>query len=351
MLASSQPTLQSNMKVAIPGMHLPSFRVAYAEQAGCNQNLLLTTWGGLGDQICAEPTLRFALENFKNQRISLVAQHPEFFQHLKFESILEPQAEDEQESLLDKFLVLNTAVPSEWLHSQFFSHMATQCVDHPAMAAFRMMLPVDYRAVKLCPTVEQMRSMRNKVYLGDLETSRPVVIHAGRHWQSKTFPKYWWDKVISTLHLLRCVPVLIGQESSDGDFRRGTIDVNAEFCIDLRGKFSLMETVAFLQGAKVVLTNDSSPLHMAVTGNAWIGFLATAKHPDYITHWRKHGNRTVWGWRMENLSLGGCWQDRPACPNTTAGVHYKEATTAELERWLPDPKTVAIWAAERLRGE
>ena len=105
-----------------------------------------------------------------------------------------------------------------------------------------------------------------------------------------TFPKAFWDKVINRLCDRGLTPILIG---ADADDNRSTVDVDASRCLDLRNKLSLTESVWFLQNATVLLTNDSSPLHMAASGDAWIGYIATCKHPDMITHWR----RGRWQWR------------------------------------------------------
>ena len=125
-----------------------------------------------------------------------------------------------------------------------------------------------------------------------------VVVHAGKHWPSKTFPKDWWDAVLAELKSRGFIPILIG---ADADDNRSTVDVDPTGCLDLRNKTSLTESIWLTQQTKVLLTNDSSPLHMAVTGDAWIGFVATCKHPDYIKHWRNG----QWSWRMENLGSWG----------------------------------------------
>lgn len=62
---------------------IPGIKTSQAVERGVEKNLIFKTWGGLGDQICAEPTLRFALKTFKGCDISLASEHPELFAHLK----------------------------------------------------------------------------------------------------------------------------------------------------------------------------------------------------------------------------------------------------------------------------
>jgi len=319
-----------NDKVQIPAMMIPGFRTILAVQNGVERNLLFRTWGGLGDQICAEPTLRYALNAFKDCNVSLASEQPQLFQHLKFHEVI-----DLNKSLpkYSNYLMFDTITPPDntnlvW---QFFSHMLTNCVDFPSMCALRFQLPVKDKEVKLADIG----------YNPDFSLDRAVIIHAGKHWQSKTFPKEFWDEVINTVIKNDAIPVLIGANTDDN---RGTVDVNTKNCIDMRNKLSIMQTVSLLKKSKVLLTNDSSPLHMAVDSDAWIGFIATCKHPDYIGHWR----RGEWMWRMENHGKGGVWDIISYCPNVENEVSAEFVPERHLLSWLPEPKEFAEWGISKL---
>jgi len=319
-----------NDKVQIPAMMIPGFRTILAVQNGVERNLLFRTWGGLGDQICAEPTLGYALNAFKDCNVSLASEQPQLFQHLKFHEVI-----DLNKSLpkYSNYLMFDTITPPDntnlvW---QFFSHMLTNCVDFPSMCALRFQLPVKDKEVKLADIG----------YNPDFSLDRAVIIHAGKHWQSKTFPKEFWDEVINTVIKNDAIPVLIGANTDDN---RGTVDVNTKNCIDMRNKLSIMQTVSLLKKSKVLLTNDSSPLHMAVDSDAWIGFIATCKHPDYIGHWR----RGEWMWRMENHGKGGVWDIISYCPNVENEVSAEFVPERHLLSWLPEPKEFAEWGISKL---
>lgn len=317
----------------MPAVQMPGFRTELAISRGVERNLIFKTWGGIGDQICAEPTLRFALKNFKNVNISLASERPELFQHLDFHKTF-----DLNESIpnYDKYLAFETITPPDEsnLVWQFFSHLLTNCVDFTSLCALRMQLPVADREVILKPPTP------SKQFLFDLKY--PIVcVHAGKHWASKTFPKDWWDAVLHLLKKSGVCPVLIGANTDDN---RGTVDVSTEGCIDFRNKLSIMETVWLLQQSEVLLTNDSAPLHMAVTGDAWIGYVATCKHPDMITHWRKG----IWGHRMQNLGSGGMWDIVDHCPNAKEKIEVAELDEVQLRKWLPHPEIVAQWVEDRV---
>jgi hypothetical protein len=329
----NNPLLKLTDRVTIPMMMHPLFRVEYAIQNGVEKNLLFRTWGGIGDQICAEPTLRYALKMFKGCNISLASEAPEMFSHLKFDRVYNLKQETPD---YDKYLLFDTITPPDdsnmvWL---FFSHMLTNCVDFPSLCALRLQLPVADKEIILSGIEPASLAAETKRKLHG-----NIFIHPGRHWQSKTFPKTFWDRVIIGLKSRGVTPVIIG---ADADDNRGTVDVDASGCIDLRGKLSLCESIWALQGASVLLTNDSAPLHMAASGNSHIGFVATCKHPDLITHWR-HGK---WQWREKNFGKGGIWDHVDFCPNKGEKVEAEFVDPALLESWLPNPFEMASWAVD-----
>ncbi len=324
-------------------MCIPSFRTQLAIQRGVEKNILLKTWGGLGDQICAEPTLRFALKTFKECKVSLASECPELFSHLNFHEVFDLK---KVQPVYENYLTFNTITPINHLEWEFMSHMITNCVDYPSLSAFRCQLPVKDKEIFLKPMPKgtpyyQRAGVFERFAVNANEFN--VCIHPGRHWQSKTFPKSWWDKVIQELVAHRFTPLIIGADTDDN---RGTVDVDTAGCIDLRNQLSVAESIWILQRAHVLLTNDSSPLHMAAsqdpddkyTGNTWIGYVATCKHPDYISHWRKG----QWSWRMFNFGKGGIWDHISYCPNTTNEISAENVGDLLME-WLPDPSDLVKW--------
>ncbi len=175
-----------------------------------------------------------------------------------------------------------------------------------------------------------------------------VLIHAGTSgtsgWASKEFPIRWWMDVVDAVSKTGATPVLIGFNSHVN----GVHKIEHPSAINLVDKLNLKEMIWILQRAKVLITNDSMPLHAAssrepasVSLGPWIGYLATAKHPDHLLHFR----RGILGARMKNLSLGGIWSK----PGITTDA--KSATVDEIKSWLPVPGTVARWAVLACRGE
>lgn len=320
---------------AIPSHMIPTWRTDSAIKRGVERNILLRTWGGIGDQICAEPTLRYALKTFKGCNISLASELPELFQHLEFKKVYNLK---ECQPLWENYFTFDTIRNTDDLLWEFMSHMLVNCVDYPSLCAFRCMLPTADKEVKLEPSQADFDRVTALLYRGS--PLDYVAVHPGRHWQSKTFPKHWWNEVLEAIQEKGQVPILIGGDTDDN---RGTVDVNPESCIDLRNRLTIQQTIALFSLVPVLLTNDSAPLHMAVDSNCWIGFVATVKHPDHIMHWRNG----QWGWRMKNHGLGGIWDVLDYCPNKPNKVEAENVGDELLASWLPDPKEFAAWGCAR----
>lgn len=335
--------LGENDRIGIPWQHLPNFRSHVAIQDRVEKRLIFKTWGGIGDQICAEPTLRYVLEHFKGVEISLSSEAPDLFKHLhhKFKKVFDT---NEEVPNYKRYLSFETiAPPGETnLVWQFFSHLLVNCVDFPALCSIRSQLPIKDRNIIL--TGDPPKNLTDQAFVRD-----GVLVHPGKHWQSKTFPKGFWDRVLAGLMTRGITPVLIG---ADADDNRGTVDVDVKGCIDLRNKLSLRESIWACQNSKVLLTNDSAPLHMAASGKAWIGYIATCKHPDMITHYRLNEYLCPeFQWREVNFGKGGVWEYINNCPNQPETVEVEFVEPKLLESWLPEPSEMAAWAAEKVSGK
>jgi len=318
-------------KLVIPAMHLPDYRKLVAAEKGVEKRIMIQVRGGIGDYICAEPAIRFACERF-NGEVYLATITPEFFRHLPIAKSFDPSKEM---PIWQDYLNFHTLFVGDEIGSHFFTHMYSHVIDYHTLAMWRIQLSNKDRCVKLCPTEGEMALAKEAIQPSD------ILIHPGRTWETRTFPKEWWDGVTDEIKKNGCRPVIIGAESVNGC---GTIDVNNDGCLDLRGKLSLMESVAVTQVASVVLTNDSAPLHMAATGNAWIGYISTVKPPDLLLHYRNGGEL---GWRMQNHSTGWLCQDIDYTPTNPEKIDFR---IGNVEKWLPNPMDYARWAVEKING-
>lgn len=324
-----QQTPSSQDSIVMPAMMIPSWKTFHAEHRGVLNNILIKAWGGLGDVICAEPAIRYAKTLFPDCKINLGTHHPELFSHLSFDSVYDFNVEIPD---FEKYFVFETIHPPEHLLWQFVSHMLSHPVDFSSICMWRMMLPIANKEIQL-PDFEMTEQVREA-----LDQKNAIVIHAGKHWQSKTFPQQWWDDVVTALIERGFNPILIGKTDKDGPHGgTGYVDLDPADCTDLRDKLSMKEFVTICKNAKYLLSNDSSPIHAAASGDAFIGMIASCKHPDYLMHWRKG----QFGYKTKNFGLDGVWNHINHGPNVTQSVEVEKLPDGLMEKILPDPKVIA----------
>lgn len=188
-----------------------------------------------------------------------------------------------------------------------------------------------------------------------------VLIHPGATWKSRTFPVAWWNEVIESVKALDVAPVIIGAAAREGV---GTVAVDTKGCLDLRDRTSLDDFIHLCQTATVLLTNDSSPIHLASSTPAreaedgrgfiprpWVGMVATCRHPDFISHWRKTPRgENIWQYRTENLGVDGLWNYEDYFIREEP-LSLEDYDYSLVKRCLPEPEAVADFTAGKIRME
>lgn len=298
------------MSVNINPDELPAIRIAKSLLARSEQNLLFVVAGGIGDRVCAEPTLRYALKEFIDCDISMVCDTPELFIHL-----LHGHRRIEHVYFKAEEVPENTYLPiytyGQGLSNQFFNANLMNSIDFASISALRGQLPHPYRAPILRPVEPKI----NLVF-----EEKDVLLHLGKSWPSRTFPAAWWKRIVHAACAQGRRPILIGKNCVDLDVRNYDV-------IDLRDQLSLNDFMWVCQKAPALITNDSSPVHIAATGHAKIAFVATARRPDLLLHFRDGG----FGWRMKDFSMNEMWKWFDNTPNSLSENRADE---------VPDGKTI-----------
>lgn len=330
---------QHIIKAEIPAMWIPSYRHQIAEQNNADKNILMICCGGLGDQVCAESTIRYACDNFPQYgySVSLLAMNPTLFSHLKFKDVYD-LSKNERPNFTN-YWPFSTIAGDQDFGWQFMCHLFCHCVDYASLISFRMQLPMKYKELRFRPS-EKDFSKINKIIEKETKGRPYVIRHSGLTWQSKAAPIPWENELTEQLDKKGILSVFIGQHMILGNEIRTTQDVNMEGQVDLRNKLSLIETIALIKQSKVIFTNDSAPLHMAADSDAWIGFFTMAKYPEYITHYR----RGEFGWRMKNFAKSSIWEKHCILE---IGLDVKDIGDL-LEEWMPSTEEVAKWIEEKL---
>jgi hypothetical protein len=274
--------------------------------------------GGLGDQVASEPLIRYFAEVlYPRDKLVVCCGFPEILAHLPSITVL-PKGQ----MIPDTGFFRVKLMPEL---NRYPSFNLCHPLDYVSVKAIEGQLYNEHRRIKLVSDAKLSHDL-----------SRHVAIHPGRGWPSKTFPGDWWNEVLARLHFHYIPVVLIGNN---------TVDVNPERCLDLRGKTTLAELIKVIEQAPCLVTNDSSPVHIAGAFDNPAVLIASCKHPDHIF---PHRDPAL------NIALG-----RPiktVFPPTYLGdpIMLDECTPEELQAVLPSPKDVAqatIKAYKQRMGE
>ena len=304
------------------------------------KHVYINVSGGLGDQLCAEPAVRFLKEELYPDDDVVVATHwPRIMAHLTGLGVT--VCEQGRANLReDTPYYLASSLPGpETLQWRIVSHLLCHTVDYTAMALMHRTLPMDRRTPKFEVWPQDRVAMAS--VLGGVDPQALTVVHPGKHWNSKTFPVAWWQAVLDGLMDTGHRVAIIGkdQPGDPPDFvqgARGTVDVVCrEGMLDLRNQLDLGPLAALLEKAPTLISNDSAPIHLAGSFDHQIVLIPSCKHPDHILPYR-HGSVR---YKAQALYRRLVIDDIEARP-TQAYETSADTPHIEWARYLLDPDVV-----------
>jgi ADP-heptose:LPS heptosyltransferase len=296
------------------------------------RKIFIWSFGGMGDVICAEPVLRYIKEvAYSDADIYVMTRNPELYAHINDIWIGEKYPEGDFDAIYE----MNTHFIE---HGQFHAivpHSLAHPVDWISMAIMGRQLTNEQKQIHLQYGEEDLAEIK-KIYDKPEEL---VIIHPGRGWETKTFPKAWWEEVIKGIRDAGFKVGIFGKEVND---QHGYVPVDCEVDVDFRDKISVKGMIALIAQAPLLITNDSVPVHIAGAFDNKIILLPSCKHPDRILPYRNgtqyHKAKALWkkildddhivtptsmiGWKMAGWQIGA----------------FKPGHT--IEEYIPEPKTV-----------
>ena len=293
------------------------------------RKFLIAVQGGIGDQIEAEPALRYLMTHlYPGDEFHLASLWPELFDHLPATRY---RRVEEIKDIEEMHIVQNyrDGGHESWLYmSQGAMHMA----DFAALQVFKGSLPGRFKQPKLVCSPQHMLTMMDKV--GVMDFSRHALIHCGKGWPSKTFPVEYWGKIINEVESAGYVPVLIGKH---GD-KQSVLDIPTTDCIDTVDKLTLKELIALISQAPVLISNDSSPIHIAGAFDNWIAMIATVKDPEITFPYR--GDPVTPYHKARAFFRDKRWEKYKPRPTNLEMTTMDFVGPNEPEIFLPDPKEI-----------
>jgi hypothetical protein len=306
---------------------------------GFYEHLAIAVRGGLGEQIAAEPTVRYARNVMCREfKMAVVTDCPQAFRHLNVPTYDAWDNVPNLSAYHRRYTARDPNVPVKFRLSQ---HQVQGAV-LAGLQALGVELPAAYRRPVLAVDPAAMASVARKARptaLGEL-----VLLHPGRAAAANTFPPDAWQAYADALVQHGFQVAVIGKHV---DPRRGVVDFDRSACIDLVDQLSLDELVALISQARVLLSNDSGPVQIAGAFDRWIGLIATLRHPEYVLPWR-HNSQF---WRAESLERLPLYRDYVHKPSGTRQPSLEACDPERLRACLPSAERVVQFVQRALADD
>ena len=258
------------------------------EDYNYKKHLCIQVNGGLGDQVCAEPALRYLINLYPNDEIIITSHWPRLFKHLSTNNVKIVSHGNENFRMDTPYWIRQSLPGPNTINWMVVSHLLCHTVDYCSIALLKRTLPIMERQIQFHVNLKDYSKVYDLVGTTDLKDF--IVIHPGKHWNSKTFPVEYWQEIIDKVSEKHPVIIIGKEELGDPpDYivgARGTVDVDPKENIDLRNKLTIGELAALLSQSKGLISNDSAPIHLAGAFDNWIYLLPSCKHPDHVLPYR-----------------------------------------------------------------
>lgn len=309
----------------------------------------LALGGGFGDVAVCEPIIRFMMEKWyahePNTRVVLTTSYPRIFQHIKYANLQIAGTED----VLDKNIVYcqKRGHPDEahWTRGAFPYHE----IHNQDLASYSLMsglLPAHKRTIKIEIEQKDRNELAEKLGRPLSTLGNAVAIHAGTGWPSKTFPIDWWQAIVDGLAAAGMLVILFGKEKIFSEYKKGFLPLTCPPSgIDLRNKLENAETTgalyALFEACPKMLSNDSSPIHLAGAFDNWIFLISTTKRAEFLFPYR-HGRNNYKCVALQNKLTSDALGFKPNCPDE---IRISEVV-GDIRDYLPTPEYVVKIVSE-----
>jgi ADP-heptose:LPS heptosyltransferase len=290
------------------------------------QRIFISVTGGLGDQLSSQPAIRKLREILPDSEIHIETHFPELFTTIENINTYKPNGFVTKN---DTAYFLTNSFPSpETVTYSVIGTIMCHTVDYCSIALLKRLLPNIDKSFSL--DVDSLDSVQNIV---NANLKNLVLIHAGKHWETKTMPKEWWNDVIDGLVALGIPVCLIGKT---GDSRGASVwEFDRKDVINTVDLLDIKELIALISQAQILVSNDSSPIHIAGAFDNWIIGIPTVKHPEHIFPYR-FGTTTY-----KTVAL---YKDLLLSDYPTSPLEVNEVSVAKLlhpwDKYLVDPQEV-----------
>lgn len=267
--------------------------------------LNLSECNGLGDLICATPTIRKMSEAYES-KVVVVSKMPELFKTLPY---IEASYKE-------------SSINWEWFNNNYTMHNSFYLVGKKDERGIEMkhntMDIRQFHAVHLGFMLDDLQC--DYIPLEPLRIEIPfetyVVIHPVTTWANRTWEAKKWMELTKLLNDANIAVVSLGKDSSETGFfnvDKPVFNFNIPLGMNLMNKTSISDCYHIINKAACIITMDSGLLHLAGTTNTPIIHLGSSLNPKLRAPYR-NGSQD---YRYEYVR-GSC--DLQCCSNMKYGV-------------------------------
>jgi len=235
---------------------------------------------GLGDSICATPSLR-KLYYAYGKKISVLTEHPIIFKNNLYVDKVFDSREISRESLVDEYELLTSFAPN--LENQYGIGLRHNVMDirqfHAAGLGFQL-LPEESDMDFVPDPWEPIENLPEKF----------VLIHPVQTWASRTWEAEKWQLLTKMLNDYGIPVISMGKSSSEIGFHmvnKPVFDFPIQLGLNLMNNANISQTWWLMQKSIATVTMDSGMLHLAGTTDGEIIQLGSSIHWKLRAPFRK----------------------------------------------------------------
>lgn len=240
----------------------------------------LSACNGLGDLICATPTIK-KLHEYYEKKVTIISKMPELFKNNP--SVIESYKDSSiDKEYFEKNYLIHKSFYNVGKKNEFGVEMKHNMMDLRQFHAIHLgfMLQGNEMECYYRPTFENR--------FDDLP-SKYVVIHPVQNWATRTWSSKNWSELVRLLNDSGIYVVAIGKESSERGFfnvEKPVFDIDIPLGKNLVNQTSIADSWHILNNSSCVVTMDSGILHLAGTTNTNIIQLGSHINPLFRAPYR-----------------------------------------------------------------
>jgi hypothetical protein len=245
----------------------------------------LAECNGLGDLICATPTIKKVSEAY-GQKIMVISQMPELFKqnpHVEFSY----KASSVDMDFINANYIVHNSFYNVGKKNERGIEYKHNVIDIRQLHAINLgfMLAAKEMECYYRPTTPLSIDLPKKY----------VLIHPVSTWESRTWPAENWMQLTQSLNDLGIAVVSIGKDSAETGFfnvQKPVFNFEIPNGLNLMNKTSISDCWHIIRKASCFVTMDSGLLHLAGTTNTPIIHLGSSINPEFRVPRRKGNSGT-----------------------------------------------------------